>query len=46
MCVLLSCGWFLGQESRGALAASVNMESRARWAAPPVGLNTRTHGLQ
>ena len=29
-----------------ALAATVIMESRARWAAPPAGLNNRTHGLQ
>ena len=32
--------------SRGALAATVFMASRARWAAPPTGPNNRIHGLQ
>ena len=32
--------------SRGALAAYVLMVLHARWAAPPAGQNSRTHGLQ
>ena len=45
-CVSCCCADGSEGRSRGALAASVIMETRARWAAPPAGLNNRTRGLQ